>query len=200
MGTNIQFFVEYDRDQSSAPFSVAGSIQCLSIAHFLLQHDYALFDALAGGRSHSLGVTERPPRFSPRGLPSPVSPQVYYRYYHIVDDPDYSDLPHDQLSSWILLLPTVTSATAAQWIENGWSTLAPIETHALGRPRRRRVSDPDWHSAGWLSLSEIELSLQAHSISETTLQYDFIAVLAAMRALESHLGAGRARSVFWFSN
>lgn len=200
VGTNIHFFVEYDRDRATTPFTLKGNIHSLSQTELLVQHDYALFDALAGGRSHSLGVAERPPLFAPRGLPVLVSPQVFYRYYHIVDEPAYGDLPHDQLSSWVVPLPTLTWDVAEKWIELGRSTLAPMENHALGRPRRRRVSDPDWHTTSWLSLAEIVASLQAHGMSETTVQCDMAAHLSGMRSLESHLGVGRVRGVFWFSN
>lgn len=200
MGTSIHLFIEYDRDQSSIPFSVAGNIRSLSLAELWLPNDYKLFDALAGGRSHTLGVVEKPPMFRPRGLPTPISLEVYYRYYYVVEDPKYRDAKYDKIPKWIAPLGSVTEAIATEWIEKGWSTLAPSENHSQGRPRRHRVSGPNWHTASWLLLSEIGLSIEFYDIAEELLSYEMIAHLSAMRILESHLGPSRTRIVFWFDN
>lgn len=199
MGTRIHIFIEYDRNQVAIPFSAAGDVVSFSLAELFLANDYALFDALAGGRNHVLGVMNKAPLFPPRGLPPYLSQQVYYRYYHVIDDPEYPDLPYDQLSSWVLPLPPVTHAIATEWMEQG-AKLAPIENHFLGRPRRRRIANPNWHCPSWLSVQEIELSLRHHSISEEELQSDMAAVLATMRSIEVRLGVSRTRIVFWFSN
>jgi hypothetical protein len=62
------------------------------------------------------------------------------------------------------------------------------------------VSDPNWHTASYLSLEEIRRSLQHHSIDLSSTPLQFHAVIAAMEALERGFGAGRTRIVFWFDN
>ena len=200
MGTDIHLFVEYDKG-SESPFSGKGDIFCLNSGEVFLQHDYRLFDALAGGRNYSLtNPKSRPPLISPRGLPPLVSPQIYYRFYHIVDDTTYPDLQFDQLSRWIIPLPLVPESVAKEWIEKGWSVLAPPENHQFARPKRQRISDPSWHSTSWLTLDEICLSLRHHDIVEGDLQPDMTACLAAMRSIEEIIGVGRTRIIFWFAN
>ncbi len=200
MGTSIHMFIEYDDNSSSIPFSVIDNVYALSFAELRMPDKYDLFNALAGGRSHTTGDVNKPPMFRPRGLPTPVSYVVYYRYYHVIDDPNYTDKKYDQLPSWVVPLPFVSESTAKEWIEKGWSALAPIENHRLGRPRRRRISGPNWHSASWLSVSEIGSSLAFHGISEVSVPVEMLAYLSAMRNLEENVGPNRTRLVFWFDN
>lgn len=200
MGTRLHLFVEYDRSRNDPPFSITGNISSLSLAELFVQPDYRLFDALSGGRSFTLRSSEHPPMIAPRGFPKPVSHQVYYRYYHVVEDPSYRDSRYDQISSSIIPLEFVNLHTANQWIEEGSAEFAPIENHSLGRPRRRRISDPNWHSASWLSADELDLSLEFHDIQKEVLQADFLAHLASIYSLRESFGSERTRIVFWFNN
>ena len=106
----------------------------------------------------------------PKGLPDKVSWPVERRYTIYI-----SDVERDKVQ---------------QWLANGWSTLW----------RNHRITNPDWHSASWLSVDELE---------EVERRYDsYVAnhhliqirnnVLAAIIAAMKMLPAGRL--VFWFDN
>ena len=97
-----------------------------------------------------------------------------------------------------------------------WSTGAyPSSTLYYRNPTDDKptwVSDPDWHSASWLSTEEYEKAIQIYKdicrkANQTNPEYnpieeaiipEYDAILAAMKSLESN---GKVcRVVFWFDN
>lgn len=74
------------------------------------------------------------------------------------------------------------------------------EIHRDGSGKPIWVTHPDWHSHSWLSADELERVFEAYELETShTLGIQYVAVLAALRALESK-GANKARVVFWFDN
>ncbi len=203
MGTDIHAFIEFDDNLTSEPFAEGNWISSLSCGEFCIQRNYDLFDALGNGRNYHFKESEIQQRalYPPRGVPANLSEIVISRYYHLVDD----NLGF--ANSLLPVLPSVTGEQARLWVKQGVSHCGkPFMTDNRGNGRkskeieRRRVSDPAWHSASWLTLAEVYDSLAHFNLEVAKLSVDFQVILGAMNDLATRLGAERVHLVFWFDN
>lgn len=135
---------------------------------FHLPRDYNLFGYLAGVRR------DGPPVVSPRGIPKDMSTSSE-EYWLMISDSGNEN--------------TVTPEEAEKYVRGG-------SRYRQDRSGNNRwVSDPDAHTASWLSADELETAM---SCCQHLIDTEFKAILAAMRALESD---GReVRFVFWFDS
>lgn len=192
MGTDIHIYVEYD-ETGDPPFSgvvieqteterqVRGVIKSFSEGQIYLSRDYRLFAALGGIK------TDEMPLYIPRGLPKEFSEAVILDYYLPVVDIDEDDLWSNENH--------VQRQAAIRWVERGLSHFidSGLKPHGL-------VSKPDYHTPSWLTLIEIRQALVYKNIDTQTLPPDFQVLLVLMETLETHIGEGRTRLVFWFDN
>lgn len=201
MGTDIHLFVECDNSNDAPAFSNASGLRSFSYGELLATRDYKIFDALAGARRHVVtGGMDTECMIQPRGLPSPVSDAIYYRYYLIVDEPRYPDLWADHVPFRLWALPPVPLEDADEWVRKGLSHYAPVSLNALGRPARRRVSNPDWHSASWLFRDELLAIMQSSDLRLEDLSREWRHILLLLDQLSLDYGDNRVRVVFWFDN
>lgn len=162
---------------------------------FDLARAYGLFGALAGVRAEE----GNPIRHLPRGIPDTLSYQAARRYYAVVcADPEgfrrrtgREACVADQAAGWV------------RSCRSHWGRATSDEE----RPPYRFVSDPEWHSASWLTLAEIKAALAAAGMADVFAAdrpeprtADFTAVMAAMGSLERTLGKNQVRLVFWFDS
>jgi hypothetical protein len=208
MGTDIHAFIEYDATPDNLiPFRPAsnGSMQITPFAcgEIRVLRDYDLFDALAYGRSGRVrdGREDgKRPLIFPRGIPPGVTQAISQRYYHVVEDPEYSTDRYDPRNRWIGTLPPVAREKALEWVAQGFAQWAPTERNARGELAWDRISNPNWHTASWLNLQEILMALEHFGIDVTRTSFEFQLVLQVMNLLETKYGPGRTRMVFWFDN
>ena len=113
--------------------------------------------------------------YPPRGFPRDSSIYDYWLYVvdHATDENE------------------CTRNLAEEWVKNG-SSFYEDET-------KIRVSDPDWHSASWLTTKEFERVMKKYEKlsdddAESPFFVEYKAALAAMLCLPN------ARLVFWFDN
>jgi hypothetical protein len=208
LGRDIHLFVEYD-PEGEPPFSGA-SIQALADGPFSLPRDYQLFQCLAGAggsyflhtvatltskkvkdsadeaREALVEIRSSAPLIAARGLPNLHSEAVSEELFLPVrEEGDNGPWMHD----W------TPRAQADEWVARGCSFYFGFDEGKNGC-----VSDPDAHTISYLLLSEIHESLRHHGINLREMSAEFQAVVAAMEVLETNLGTGRTRIVFWFDN
>lgn len=216
MGTSIHPFIEMDYSTDNpAPFCPAmdGRLEVhpFNIGEFVVSNDYDLFDSLAFGRSIQIDGGRhdgKRPLFPARGLPANLSWNVTLRFYHVVIDDDYDSNRFDPALSVCFSLPPVTRETALEWVRQGKSQWGnALRTQKFTRQKKLElgfsydlISNPNWHTPSWLTLIEIERALENFEIATESIPGEFQAIIAAMKMLESHLGAGKTRLVFWFDS
>lgn len=201
MGTHIVVFIEIDFGGVVPPFSDPTQIYSLTEGSFLLDRDYRLFDALAGGRSHLLSHEDRDadriPLISPRGVPSPCSLVVASNYYRLILAPD-DRLPDRHFWDKEKCIP---STVADQWTQAGQSIRATVLQWVNSDVEGRTwpvVSLPHLSSPGWLKLDEVDRSLKHHGLDLSETVSTFRILRSAMKsAIEEHHN-DRVRLVFWF--
>lgn len=132
--------------------------------------DYDLFGKLADVRGG-------PALIEPRGIPSDLAWEACGDYHMLISDEHEGD-------GWC------STAKAQEWVAAGLSKI--VERN--GRPDK--VTDPDAHSASWLTADEFEAALNAPARWPHGDEY--FALLAAMRDLEKR--QNDVRLVFWFDN
>jgi hypothetical protein len=202
MGADLHAFIEIDYSSGSGPpFSEDADARAFNTGEFFVRRHIPLFK--------SLGYEERdwdaPQPHRARGLPPNTSSHIFARYYHPI-------LPSSNVSvrSGPLLpaLPPVSEADADEWVKKGWSTLGfqwswtytvqgPVRS---AQPTKRGVSRPDWHSPGWLSFEELRRVVVTVFTAENNAPVEVRAILQVMQLVETQLGSGRSRFVYWFDN
>jgi hypothetical protein len=203
MGVDIYLFVEVDWGRADQPFATGEEVRGFNLGEFFIwQSNLAMYYALGLGcctrcrRQRPPDECDRPPLFPLRGLPPNIGNGVMSRYFHIVDTQGYSTIFEP-------ILPTVGPEEAEQWVAAGASQDGPPLEIARGRrgwESLRRVSCPDWHCTNWLTLAEFRRALVHHGVRFVELGPCVHAIVAAMEAIESRLGMGRTRLVYWFDN
>lgn len=147
------------------------------IAHIYPGRNYIMFGALAGVRFDEI------PHIAPRGVPVDTDCSDYWLY---VKD-ECAD--NEGCTSVI---------NADKWVKSGYSIEHPENT-----PTYRRVSDPDWHSASWLTAEELEKAIAEYDTfckKNPSPYYDsadadkYRGILAMIKAIPG------SRLVFWFDN
>lgn len=174
MGAVIYAYIEYD-EMGQPPFG--GDVRALSEGSFDINRSYGLFGALAGVRA------EEQPRFPPRGLPPRLTWEVAKHFYYAVlapgEEPEWTGEKY------------VSQEEAESWVHKGYSEY-------VHQGDLLYVTDPDAHSANWLTLPEIDEALKAHNIQPDEIPLEFHLVMDIMAVIDQRLGAGRTRLVFWF--
>lgn len=133
MGCDIHAHIEYD------DFKMQDGTYWIS--HFsspYLGRNYTMFALMAGVRYDSRIDKGFVPLFSPRGIPDKLSWETQGAYFDHVND-EYADKGWEGY---------VTKQSAENWVSSGYSYWAN-EEHTL-------VSNPDWHSASYLTTRELE--------------------------------------------
>jgi hypothetical protein len=180
MGSDIHIFAEYRGARS--PYNA------LADGEFSVGRDYEMFAALAGVRAQP----DWSPLVGPRGLPVDVSQAAISRYF----------------------LPVVGKETAVAWgigehcepaeaerfIASGKSVwwAAPM-TSPLLPSTNGHISNPDWHSASWLTLEEVDRALEYAGHPLEACPDEFQLLLVYLRAVAQRFGT-ETRIVFWFDN
>lgn len=136
MGCDIHAYIEfYDPTDNMC---IDYGAECFSSGELYFGRDYNLFGALAGVRSSGT------PHIVPKGIPD--APKISWTcagaYYMLVDDGDNKSKP------FIPYERTITSKEVEELKKNRWVQEIKIDGHTI-------INNPDYHSAGWLSLSEL---------------------------------------------
>jgi hypothetical protein len=199
MGTDIHAFVEYADDRGRRSFTARPDEPACFFGRFLLQRDYALFDALGDGRNSQMAPEDVGPRslYPPRGIPADLSLQTASEYYDLVVE---GQAPH---ASFWPAHRCVSKEEAEERIRQGAHSGEIVQCMQFGttHPRTwRAVSRTCWHTPSWLLVHEIEESLNHHRLSLSELRWDFRVLLRCLTWIEEHIGRGQGRLVFWFDN
>ncbi len=176
MGCDIHLIIEYRRkadpevSEEMTGWDSFGRV-------FNPGRNYGVFGRLAGVRSYK----EKP--FLPlRGIPEGLSYWATYEYQYIItEDPNDED-------------GYCSAQDAARWLEHGNSK--PI----MRDGKLWAVTDPDAHSASWLTGAEYREAIAAYKTTYedgfSLLKYN--AVGAALESMERE--GAETRVVFWFDN
>lgn len=197
MGTGIHLFIEVDYSTEGAPFTESGNVRAFAEGELFVWNDYKVFDALANGRSRDLGDPSSPlALITPRGIPPQLSEAVFRRFY--VRIADSSDAAAD-CTLWIPSVK-VSSADAERYVAEKLSQrLDPRECPSWARSHPW-ISNPDWHSATWLTLQEFNASLAYFGIETEKLRPEIQLIPVIMKRFEDTVGKNRTRVVVWFDN
>ncbi len=180
MGCDIHLFAEVRCEN--------GSYDALSDGEFRIPPDYPLFAALAGVRAERGFV----PMFPPRGIPEDISYEVADRYFVPV-------LDSKRAAKWHIG-EHVTPEEARRLVQDGKShwltkgTTSPFTPSTGGH-----IAHPDWHSASWLILDEVRLSLEHAGYPVTGASDEFQLLIEYLAAFAKRKSTS-VRVVFWFDN
>lgn len=139
-----------------------------------LPRDYALFSAIAFGEG---GVTDDLP-YPLRGLPHNVSLKTHELFY--MGAQEYKDLMAEFGIEEDIDLESMAD----------WERTAYLSTGA--------VRGPDWHTPGWLNVTELLEALEKGGIISEKQSPEVKAMLSAMKILVENYGVENVRFVFWF--
>lgn len=177
MGCDIHAYLE----ASCTPDSP--SWRCIADLH--LPRDYAMFTEMADVRNDTETPSARPAKGMPEGK---ISYWVDMEFFSvtILKDEDFDETREASCS-----------VQSAQEYVNGWgSTLRRPDD---GIVPGNAISNPDWHSASWLSTNEYAAALHDCGLKNPhAVNPGYFAVLAMMEYYE-RVGCS-ARLVFWFDN
>jgi hypothetical protein len=180
MGCDIHLFAEHRHPNSESWWGFGGRMNP--------GRDYGLFGTLAGVRE------DGPPVSEPRGFPVNAGWAAREEYtIYVTETPEEAaewrgDLerayPREKVESWV---PCGSSV----WLEGPH----PVRNGLVGK-----ISDPDAHTATWLTLPEFrdairrrEMKYPSHPVGA-----EYRALLAALESLAAD--GHEARVVFWFDN
>ena len=130
MGCDIHAYIDYDIVRK------VGTIYTSNFCKVRLGRNYSLFALMAGVRYSEVEMDGASPLFAPRGVPEQYSVFVLM---------DYGLYVNDELSE----TETFCSLKDAEnWVNQGYSVWLNAK-HGM-------VSNPDYHSASWLTAAELE--------------------------------------------
>lgn len=175
MGCDIHAYVEHTwyTNKDGAPAWWPFATLCID-------RDYAFFAVLAGVRNCEDAFT---PVSAPRGVPKDVAWTAKEAYtLHVSDGPTASHSEGD-----------ATKEDAERWLRQGISQWWDSDA------RWPRITHPDWHSASWLTASELEIADQRYRERYPSGNSQLAAIVAMLKTLENGK-PGMARLVFWFDN
>lgn len=138
MGCDIHAYIEF-YDPKDTLCQTFGA-ECFADGEIEFGRDYQLFGALAGVRS--VGT----PHIVPKGIPNspPMSYSARHRYYILVSDEIESPSIFDPYKR-------IITTEEAERLKKDYPS---ITTHLYGE--NVLISNPDYHSASWLTLSEMQ--------------------------------------------
>ncbi len=120
----------------------------------------------------------------PKGIPDNYSCELRNLVaYEVVDDEKY------------LSLDTVLRTQAEFWVTNERSRYL-----GSSGSEDSYVLDPDYHTFGWLKLSELEKCIKAYNQVEKTIPMDIKILIEVLQVLVNYYGMDNVRFVFWFDN
>jgi hypothetical protein len=197
MGCDIHLMVEYDTasvrrqwghslsDQRRpvTPFGPDARLLPLSRAPIDMDPHYGLFAALAGVRADE----DFAPLIAPRGIPSNCCGEVFAAFHLFVQDRGEDDCLWER---------GIWRDQAAAMIERG----ASVVSERSLRNGCFAITDPEFHSASWLTRDEIVRCLRHADFDPAELCVGFRIVLDALRTLDAEYGAGHSRIVFAFDS
>ena len=163
---------------------IHGVIECFKYGSYFtfaeveIARDYKLFSAIAFGDG---GSTDRLP-YPPRGLPSDHSSRVTDLFF--IESDALQEI-EAQIGSDEPFEP--------EEIAKGWGDWALEKYNAF-----QILPGPDFHTPGWLRLSELEKALDHAGLKLSDQSPEFSAVLSSMRVLANAYGDENVRLVFWF--
>jgi len=150
----------------------------LHVARFQMPRNYGLFSLLAGVRYDPQEMPGFDPLYESRGLPPGISAAVFEACTYAIDD-ELAALEVDGYCS---------RDAAERWIGNG--------NAAYCDPSQECVTDPDWHSASWLTGKELEAIHKRYQQLTGERDAWLDAIIGAMHAFTKHQRQNRL--VFWF--
>ena len=176
MGCDIHLHLEY--------LHPSWGIEPVIANTFSVDRDYGLFAVLAGVRNYN----DLPVLVPPRGVPDDVSFRIHEQFYAEIVPDDAHDWQKNLMHEWCY------ESDAKNYVEKYGSHIKEFEGGI------RYVSNPDWHSASYLTREEV-IEVCRHS------QYDlakspveFQIVMDFMKSLDERFGESVSRIVFWFDN
>ena len=140
MGCDIHTYIDYD-DFKTKEGDWFVSCFAENVAD---NRNYTLFALMAGVRYDPRTDVQFKPLFEPKGIPERVSYTVRCEYtLHIADNKNLYNAEgfcsQDNAERWVVL-------GCSRWMDND---------HTI-------VSHPDWHSASWLTVAELEQVIEAY--------------------------------------
>lgn len=137
MGCDIHVYIEAGREYK-------GKKSYHLWAHPNFSRSYVLFGLLSKGVrwDTELGM-------EPRGIPEDIDYYTSKDYFYTVDDDRAAEQGDDYEGRFC------TAETAEKYAKYG-AQYIPARTREDGYVFPPKVANPDWHSASWLSLSELE--------------------------------------------
>ncbi len=142
MGCDIHCYIEYrEKDVDDKNWRGFGG-------HINPGRNYGLFRLMAGIRSRD----SENGLFKPKGLPEDIGHETSLDNFRYISDDEKCTCGESR---------SVTSKKAEYWVKSGYSI---YQNNVNGIPTW--VSNPDWHSHSWLSLSEYRQVLEAYKVVE----------------------------------
>ncbi len=195
MGADMHLMIDYDtaskplkwgvylssQRRAVTPFSNSDHVRSLLETAISPPRDYRMFAALAGVRADE----NEHPLIVPRGFPGVSSSDTFNEFHLCVVSDSETDVgPRDIRQSYTNEL--IDKGVARVVIPPGRSAAW--------------LTDPDFHTPGWLTCQEIIASLDHCGYERSELSVEFRIVLAAMDMLDQEYGTDHSRLVFWFDN
>ena len=180
MGCDIHLLIEYDEGGDS-PFSQEDLISQFGEGEIDISRNYFVFNALAGVRGDDLPD----PIISPWGIPKIISHEaITSNYSYVIDEGEKIYDDNYELRSH-----------AEDYVKNGYS-------HYRDHLNKKNgwVSNPDWHSASWLTYRELKAVLDVEYIEEKYFPKELEVVIGTLEVIERLYGPNRSRVIFWFDN
>lgn len=169
MGCDIHPFIEFSRGDAYWSLS-DGPLQ--------LPREYPLWNFIAFGEG---GLSDGLP-YPPRGLPGELSSSARDHFY----------APESALKELLASVEPEREFVAEHLLRGTWPAARDVYE------KWQLLPAADFHTHGWLTLSELEETLAWAKWGRERLSPEFGAVVAAMEALARTLGSDRVRLVFAF--
>ena len=169
MGCDINAHIEYTTQRGDSRPIVH------HFCHAVIARDYALFAIIADVRNQKGGPQ---PVAMPKGLPSDLSAGARDTYVLTIDD----ELTRLEVDGYC------TREEAARWVAERSSEYVDAG--------KTLVTDPDAHSASWLSYEEIQCASDRYREFAGQPSIDLAAIVGAMRSIND--ARAISRLVFWF--
>ncbi len=169
MGCNSHTYIEYRRKEyKNDPWNSL-------LLHRVDSRNYRLYAKMADVRNYyGEKITPIAPR---RGFPEDAGYAAKRDYYLLIDD----ELAAKEYEGY------VSSERASKWVSQGISFFPPDGSN--------RISDPDAHSASWLTGEEF-----CSAVRETASDDIYWMAIAAMVESVNKTDSFECRVVFWFDN
>lgn len=161
---------------------------------------YGMFAVLANVRNYdhfNLKGTE------PRGIPDDICLDTLRRYADkVISDEEYKEKEEKDFDS---CAGYVSKTDAEEYVRKGYSRYIELQDKRLTYYNGTYCTDPDWHSASWCTVDELEKAFDTvfrdkdGNINFESDYIEWIALIGAMNGYEAS-GEYECRAVFWFDN